>query len=192
MAEFATGSTIDGFGADPIVYPSSIAGVDDILDAPLLHQLSYPQFGVIVEQASLFWASDSILKREIHPYLRALHVHSLLHHLRRVRNFYFRPRSEYFLCSKYEIDCISFLGLSVNSSIADYPDAMLEHVFASWKEELTSLHLESPFGLLYSPLYLVQYVVFRARTVCRSSWVNHVGASRHSNPLANLSPIAEL
>lgn len=55
MAGFEAGSTVDGFSDGSMVFPG--VRMNDIFDAPLLHQLSHPLYGVAVHQPSLFLAS---------------------------------------------------------------------------------------------------------------------------------------
>ncbi len=57
MAGFEASLTIDGFSGGSMVFPSAVVGMNDIFDAPLLHQLSYPLHGAAVDQPSLFRAS---------------------------------------------------------------------------------------------------------------------------------------
>lgn len=54
MVGFEAGSTIDRFSGGSMVFPGAVVGMDDIFDAPLLYQLSYPLHAAVVDQPSLF------------------------------------------------------------------------------------------------------------------------------------------
>ncbi|KAF2744344.1 hypothetical protein M011DRAFT_470481 [Sporormia fimetaria CBS 119925] len=57
MMGFEAGPTIDGFSGGSMVFQGAVVGMNDIFDAPLLHQLSHPLHGAAVDQPSLFRAS---------------------------------------------------------------------------------------------------------------------------------------
>ncbi|KAH9861097.1 hypothetical protein IAQ61_010833 [Plenodomus lingam] len=57
MTGFEAVSTIDGFSGGSMIFPGAVVGMNDIFDAPLLHQLSHPLYDAAVAQPSLFRAS---------------------------------------------------------------------------------------------------------------------------------------
>jgi hypothetical protein len=59
MTVFEAGLATDGFSSGSMVYLGAMVGMNDnIFDAPLLQQLSYPLHGATEDQSGLFQAAD--------------------------------------------------------------------------------------------------------------------------------------